>query len=108
MKKARELKKKKNKTQHIYFCFIDHVKVFDCMYHNKLWKSLEKMGIPDNLTCLLRNLYAGQEATVRNGNRTTDLLKLEKKKYVKAIYYHPTYLYAESVQFSCSVMSNSL
>ena len=57
--KARELQK------NIYFCFIDYAKAFDCVDHNKLWKILEEMGIPDHLTCLLRNLYAGQEATVR-------------------------------------------
>ena len=59
IKKARELQK------NIYFCFIDYAKVFDCVDHNKLWKILNKMGMPDHLTCLLRNLYAGQEATVR-------------------------------------------
>ena len=54
------------------FCFIDYAKAFDCVHHNKLWKILEEMGIPDHLTCLLRNLYAGQEATVRTGHGTTD------------------------------------
>ena len=58
MKKAREFQK------NIYFCFIDYAKAFDYVYHNKLWKILKEMGIPDHLTCLLRNLYAGQEATV--------------------------------------------
>ena len=62
--KAREFQK------NIYFCFIDYAKAFDCVDHSKLWKILEKMGIPDHLTCLLRNLYAGQEATVRNGHGT--------------------------------------
>ena len=56
----------------IYFCFIDYTKVFDCVDHNKLWTILKEMGIPDHLTCLLRNLYAGQEATVRTGHGTTD------------------------------------
>ena len=51
--------------KNIYFCFIDHAKAFDCVNHNKLWEILEEMGIPDHLTCLLRNLYAGQEATVK-------------------------------------------
>ena len=60
-------KKKKN-----YFCFIDYAKVFDYVDHNKLWKILQEMRIPDHLTCLLRNLYAGQEATVRTGHGTTD------------------------------------
>ena len=58
-------KKQESSTKNIYFCFIDCPKVFDCVDHNKLWKILQKMGIPDHLTCLLRNLYAGQEATVR-------------------------------------------
>ena len=57
---------------HIYFCFIDYAKAFDCVDHNKLWKILKETGIPDHLTCLLRNLYAGQEATIRTGNETTD------------------------------------
>ena len=66
MEKARECQK------NIYFCFIDYDKAFDCVDHNKLWKILKEMGIPEHLTCLLRNLYAGQEATVRTGHRTTD------------------------------------
>ena len=56
----------------IYLCFIDYLKGFDCVDHNKLWKILKEMGIPDHLTCLLRNLFAGQEATVRTGHGTTD------------------------------------
>ena len=66
IKKAREFQK------NIYFCFIDYAKAFGCVDHNKLWKILKEMGIPDHLTCLLRNLYAGQEATVRTGHKTTD------------------------------------
>ena len=58
--------------KNIYFCFTDYAKTFDCVYHNKLWKILQEMGIPDHLTCLQRNLYAGQEATVRTGHGTTD------------------------------------
>ena len=65
MEKAREFQKS------IYFCFIDYTKAFDCVDHNKLWKILKEMEIPDHLTCLLRNLYAGQEATVRAGHGTT-------------------------------------
>ena len=61
-----------------YFCFIDYAKAFDCVDHNKLWKILKEMGIPDHLTCLLRNLYAGQEATVRNGHGTTDWFQVGK------------------------------
>ena len=66
IKKAREFQK------HIYFCFIDYAKAFECVDHNKLWKILKDMGIPDHLTHLLRNLYAGQEATVRTGHGTAD------------------------------------
>ena len=66
MEKARKFQKI------IYFCFIDNAKAFDCVDHNKLWKILKEMGIPDHLICLLRNLFAGQEATVRTGHGTTD------------------------------------
>ena len=72
LKKAREFQK------NIYFCFIDYAKAFDCGDHNKLWKILKEMGIPDHLTCLLRNLYAGQEATVRTGRGTTDWFQIRK------------------------------
>ena len=72
MEKAREFQK------NIYFCFIDYAKVFDCVKHNKLWKILQEMGIPDHLTCLLRNLYAGQEAIVRTGHGTTDWFQIRK------------------------------
>ena len=71
-KKAREFQK------NIYFCFIDYTKAFDCVDHNKLWKILKEMGIPDHLTCLLRNLYAVQEATVRTGHGTTDWFQMGK------------------------------
>ena len=70
--------KKQESSRKIYFCFIDYAKAFDCVDHNKLWKILKEMGIPDNLTCLLRNLYAGQEATVRTGHGTTDWFQIEK------------------------------
>ena len=69
------IKKEREFQKNIYFCFIDYAKVFDCVDHNKLWKILKEMGIPDRLTCLLRNLYAGQEATVRTGHGTTDWSK---------------------------------
>ena len=72
IEKAREFLK------NIYFCFIDYTKAFDCMDHNKVRKILKEMGIPDYLTCLLRNLYAGQEATVRTGHGTTDWLQIGK------------------------------
>ena len=68
----------RKKTKHIYFCFIDYENAFDCVDHNKLWKILKEMGIPDHLTCLLRNLYAGQEATVRTGHGTTDGFQIGK------------------------------
>ena len=72
MEKAREFQK------NIYFCFSDTAKAFDCVDHNKLWKILKEMGIPDYLTCLLRDLYAGQEATVRTGHGITDWLKTSR------------------------------
>ena len=72
IEKAREFQK------NTYFCFIDYAKAFDCVDHNKLWKILKELGIPDHLTCLLRNLYADQEATVRIGYVTTDWLQIGK------------------------------
>ena len=72
MEKARQFQK------NIYFCFIDYTKAFDWVDHSKLWKILREMGIPDHLTCLLRNLYAGQEATVRTGHGTTDWFQIGK------------------------------
>ena len=71
-------KKTREFQRNIYFCFIDYAKVFDCVDHNKLQKILQEMGIPDHLTFLLRNLYAGQEATVRNGHGTTDWFQIRK------------------------------
>ena len=79
IKKARELQK------NTYFCFIDSVKAFDCVDHNKLWKIFQEMGMPDHLTCLLRNLFAVQEATVRASSKLG-------KEYIKAVYCHPAYL----------------
>ena len=72
IEKAREFQK------NIYFCFIDYAKAFDCVDHKKVWKILKETGIPEHLTCLLRNLYAGQEATVRTGHRTTDWFQIRK------------------------------
>ena len=83
--KAREFQ------ENIYFCFIDYAKAFDCVDHNELRKILKEMGIPDHLTCLLRNLYAGQQATVRTGHGTTDWFQ-KVKEYVKAVYCHPASL----------------
>ena len=79
IKKTREFQK------NIYFCFIDYAKAFDCLDHHKLWEILQEMGISDHLTCLLRNLYAGQEATVGTGQGTTDWFQQEKE-YVRAVY----------------------
>ena len=73
IKKAREFQK------NINFCFIDYAKAFDCVDHNQLWNILQEMGIPDHLTCLLRNLYAGLEATVRTGHGTTDWFQIGKR-----------------------------
>ena len=89
IEKAREFQKN--------IFFIDYAKDFDWMYHNKLWKILKEMGIPDHLACLLRNLYASQEATVRTGHGTTDWFQLgtgsnSEKEDIKAVYCHPAYL----------------
>ena len=81
IEKAREFQ------ENIYFCFIDYAKAFDCVDHNKLWKILKDMGIPDHLTCLMKNLYTSQEATVRTGHRTTDRFQIGKEN-VKAVYCH--------------------
>ena len=85
MEKAIEFQK------NIYFCFIDYAKAFDCVDHNKLWKILKERGIPDYLTCLLRNLYAGQEATVRTGHGATDWFQIGKGVHQGCIC-HPAYL----------------
>ena len=85
MEKAREFQK------NIYFCFIDYAKAFECMDHNKAWKILKEMGIPDLLTCLLRNLRSGQEATVRTGHGTTDWFQIGKG-IRQAVYCQPAYL----------------
>ena len=72
------IKKGREFLKNIYFYFIEYAKAFDCVAHNKLWKILQVMGIPDHLTCLLRNLYAGQEAIVRTGHGTTDWFQIRK------------------------------
>ena len=80
-----------------HLLLIDYTKAFDCVDHNKLWKILKEMGIPDHVTCLLRNLYASQEATVRTEYGTTDWFQIGKG-VVKAVYCHPTYLtYMQSI-----------
>ena len=80
IKKASEFQK------NICFCFLDYAKAFDCVDHNKLWKILQEMGIPDHLTCLLRNLYAGQETTVRTGHGTTNRLVPNRKRSTSRLY----------------------
>ena len=85
------LKKQESSRKNIYFCFIDYAKVFDCVDHNKLWTILKEIRILDHLTCLLRNLYAGHEATVKTRHGTTDWFQLGKE-YVKTVYCHPAYL----------------
>ena len=84
--------------KNIYFCFIDYAKAFDCVDHNKLWKILKEMGIPDHLTCLLRNLYAGQEAIVRPGHGTTDWFQIAKRVHQGCILSPCLFnLYAEYI-----------
>ena len=86
IEKGREFQK------NIYFCFTDYIKAFDCVDHNKLWKILKEMGIPDHLTCLLRSLYTGQEATLRTGHGTTDWFEIGKGVQEMVVYCHPAYL----------------
>ena len=92
IKKARELQK------NIYFCFTDYAKAFDCVDHKKLWKILKEMGIPEHLTCLLKNLYAGKEATVRTGHGTTDWFQIGKGVHQSCILSPCLFnLYAEYI-----------
>ena len=94
-------KKASEFPKNFYFCFIDYAKGFDRVDHNKLQKILKEMGIPDHLTCLLRNLYEGQEAIVRTKYGTTSCLHLGKE-YIKAVYCHPVYLtYMQSTSWKC-------
>ena len=86
IEKARKFQK------NIYFCFTDYAKAFYCVDHNKLWNILKEMGIPDHLICLLRNLYAGQEATVRTEHGTTDWFQIRKGVHQGCIYCHLAYL----------------
>ena len=92
------IKKAKEFQKNIYFCFIDYAKAFDCVDHNKLWKILKEMGVPDHLICLLRNLYAGQEATVRTGHGTTDWFQIRKGVHQGCILSPCLFnLYAENI-----------
>ena len=105
MEKVREFQK------NIYFCFLDYAKAFDCVDHKKLWKILQEMGISDHMICLMRHLYAGQEATVRTGHGTIDWFQIRKGVHQGHILSPCLFnLYAEfsSVQFSRSVISNYL
>ena len=83
--------KRREFQKNINFCFIDYAKAFDCVDHNKLWKILKEMGIPDHLTCLLRNLYVDQEATVKIGHGTTDWFQKGKGIH-QGLYCHPVYV----------------
>ena len=98
MEKAREFQK------NIYFCFIDYAKAFDCVDQNKLWKILKEIGITDHLTCFLRNLYAGQEATIRTGHETTDWFQIGKGVYCQGCILSPCLfnLYADYIMRSTS------
>ena len=96
MEKAKEFQK------NIYCCFFDYAKAFGCVKHNKLWKILKEMGMPDHLTCFLRNLYTGQEAAVRTLHGTTDWFKIGKGE-CQGLYCHPVYLtYVQST--SCEML----
>ena len=98
---------RKNKQTNIYFCFINYAKVFDCVDHFKLWEILKEMGIPDHLTCLLRNLYADQEAIVRTGHGTTELFQmcvirtLKKRSTVLIIFLSLYWIYYNIASVSC-------
>ena len=104
IEKARKFQKK------IYFCFIDYAKAFNCVDHNKLWKILNEMGIPDQLTCLLRNLYAGQEATVSAGQGTTDWFQIGKGVHQGCIFSPCLFnnLYAECNMWNAGWLKHKL
>ena len=92
------IKREREFQKNIYFCFIDYAKAFDCVDHNKQWRILIEMGIPDHLTCLLRNLYANQEATVRTGHGTTDCFQIEREVHQVFILSPCLFnLYAENI-----------
>ena len=93
IEKVREFQK------NIYFCLSDYAKAFDCVHHSKLWEILKEKGLPDHLTCLLRNLYAGQEATVRTGHATTDWFQIGKEEVRQGCILSPCFfnLYAEYI-----------
>ena len=95
-------RKSKRFPKNVYFCFIDYAKAFDCVDHNKLWEILKEMGISDHLSCLLRNLYVGQEATIRTRYGTTDWFQTGKGVH-QGVYYHPACLtYMQNT--SCKIL----
>ena len=99
----------KNFQKNIYFCFIDYTKAFDCVDHNQLWKILQKMGIPDHLICVLRNLYVGQEATVRTGHGTTDWFQIGKGVHQGCILSPCLFnLYAEYIMQNADWLKHKL
>ena len=103
IEKARKFQK------NIYFCFTDYAKAFDCIDHNKLWKILKEMGIPDHLICLLRNLYAGQEATIRTGHGTVDWFQIGKGVHQDCILSPYLFnLYAEYIMRNAGWMKHKL
>ena len=102
-------KKQESSRKNIYFCFIDYAKAVDCVDDNKLWEILQEMGIPDHLTCLLRNLYAGQEATVRTGHGTTDWFRIGKGVHQGCILSPCLFnLYAEYIRETLGWMKHKL
>ena len=106
---AGSLKKQESSEKNMYFCFIDYAKAFDWVDHNKLWKILKEMGIPDHLTCLLRNLYAGQEAAVRTGHGTTDWFQIGKRVWQGCILSTCLFnLYAEYIIRNTGLMKHKL
>ena len=103
------LEKARGYHKNIYFCFIDYTKDFECVDHNELWKILQEMGLPDHLTCLLRNLYAGQEATVRSGHGTMDWFKIGKGVHQGCILSPCLFnLYSEYIMRSAGWMKHKL
>ena len=101
--------KKQEFQKNIYFCFIDYAKAFDCVDHNKLWKILQEMGIPDDLTCLPINLHAGQEATVRTGHGTTDWFQIRKRVHQGYILSSCLFnLYAEYIMRNAGLEKHKL
>src|SRR5574340_1130820 len=99
-------KKQESSRKNIYFCFIDYAKAFDCVGHNKLWNILKETRIPDHLTCLLRNLYAGQEATVRTGHGIRDWFRIGKEIHQGCILSPCLFnLYAENIMRNAGLES---